>query len=105
MEAIIGRLDGKVALITGGASGLGKSTGELMAQEGATVILSDIQSVEGETVAQSITENGGNCIFRSHDTTIEQQWEDICSEIIDNYGHLDILLNGAGVGSLSLIHI
>jgi NAD(P)-dependent dehydrogenase (short-subunit alcohol dehydrogenase family) len=99
MEAIMGRLDGKVALITGGASGLGKSTGELMAQEGATVILSDIQRVEGETVAQSITENGGNCIFRSHDTTIEQQWKDICSEIIGNYGHLDILLNGAGVGS------
>ena len=86
----MGRLDGKVALITGGASGLGKSTGELMAQEGAHVILSDIQTVEGQKVAESINQGGGSCIFRSHDTTIESDWEDICSEILDDYGHLDI---------------
>ena len=95
----MGRLDGKVALITGGASGIGKSTGKLMAQEGAHVILSDIQTVEGKKVAESIKQEGGSCIFRSHDTTIESDWEDICSEILDDYGHLDILLNGAGVGS------
>ena len=95
----MGRLDGKVALITGGASGLGKSTGELMAQEGAHVILSDIQIVEGEKVAEAIKQAGGSCTFRPHDTTVESDWDDICSEILDNYGHLDILLNGAGVGS------
>ena len=60
VEIKMGRLDGKVALITGGASGLGKSTGELMAQEGAHVILSDIQIVEGEKVAEAIKQTGGS---------------------------------------------
>ena len=93
------RLDGKVALITGGASGLVKSTGELMAKEGAHVILSDIQTLEGEKVAQSITKEGGSCIFKTHDTTSEKDWKDLCNDIMNNYGRLDILLNGAGVGS------
>ncbi|MBH68381.1 MAG: 3-beta hydroxysteroid dehydrogenase [Rhodospirillaceae bacterium] len=95
----MGRLDGKVALLTGGASGLGKATGELMAIEGATVILTDIQDVEGQTVAEDISKSGGKCFFKSHDTTSEKAWNDICDEIIEEYGHLDILLNGAGVGS------
>ena len=93
------RLDGKVALVTGGASGLGKATGELMAAEGATVILSDLQTVAGEAVAASIRDTGGRCHFRYHDTTDEAQWEAICAGILQEHGHLDILLNGAGVGS------
>jgi 3(or 17)beta-hydroxysteroid dehydrogenase len=94
----MGRLDGKVALLTGGASGLGKATGDLMAAEGATVVLSDIQEVEGENVAAAIREAGGACSFKPHDTTVEAQWERICAEIMEEHGHLDILLNGAGIG-------
>jgi cyclopentanol dehydrogenase len=81
------RLDGKVALITDGASGLVKSTGELVAKEGAHVILSDTQTLEGEKVTKSITKEGGGCIFKTHNTTSEKDWEDLCDYIIDNYGH------------------
>ena len=95
----MGRLDGKVALLTGGSSGLGKATGELMAAEGATVVLSDLQVVEGEQVAAAISDAGGICEFKPHDTTAEDQWKRVCAEILEQYGHLDILLNGAGVGS------
>ncbi len=95
----MGRLDGKVALLTGGASGLGKATGELMAAEGATVVLSDLQTVAGETVAATIRDAGSACEFKHHDTTVEEHWDRICAEILNEYGHLDILLNGAGVGS------
>ena len=92
------RLKGKVALLTGGASGLGRATGELMAAEGATVVLTDIQEVEGEKVAADIAATGATCLFRAQDTTSEAGWEAICAEILDRFGHLDILLNGAGVG-------
>jgi len=98
----MGRLEGKVALLTGGASGLGKATGELMAKEGATVILSDIQEVTGLAAAKDITQSGGKCFFKIHDTTSEEEWEHICTEILDEHGHLDILLNGAGVGSSAI---
>ena len=95
----MGRLDGKVALLTGGASGLGKATAQLMAAEGATVVLTDIQNVEGEKVASAIQEDGGACTFKSQDTTDEKRWEAVCAEILEEHRHLDILLNGAGVGS------
>ena len=94
----MGRLDGKVALLTGGASGLGRATGELMAREGATVVLSDIQEVEGENAAEAIRAAGGACAFAPHDAASEADWERVCAAILEAHGHLDILLNGAGVG-------
>jgi NAD(P)-dependent dehydrogenase (short-subunit alcohol dehydrogenase family) len=94
----MGRLNGKVAIITGGASGLGKATGALMVAEGATVILTDIQEVEGAKVAAEIAATGGHCEFIAHDTTVESQWQAICSDVTERHGSLDILLNGAGVG-------
>ena len=94
----MGRLRDKVALITGGASGLGKATGQLMAKEGATVILTDLQEVEGMAVSKQIIDNGGKSSFMKQDTTSEEGWREICDYILERHGHLDILLNGAGVG-------
>ena len=94
----MGRLRDKVALITGGASGLGKATGQLMAKEGATVILTDLQEVEGTAVSKQIIDNGGKCSFMNQDTTSEEGWREICDNILERHGQLDILLNGAGVG-------
>ena len=94
----MGRLRDKVALITGGASGLGKATGQLMAKEGATVILTDLQEVEGTAVSKQIIDNGGKCSFMKQDTTSEEGWREICDYILERHNYLDILLNGAGVG-------
>ena len=94
----MGRLRDKVALITGGASGLGKATGQLMAKEGATVILTDLQEVEGTAVSKQIIDNGGKCSFMQQDTTSEEGWREICDYILERHNYLDILLNGAGVG-------
>ena len=94
----MGRLRDKVALITGGASGLGKATGQLMAKEGATVILTDLQEVEGTAVSKQIIDNGGECSFMKQDTTSEEGWREICDYILERHNYLDILLNGAGVG-------
>ena len=94
----MGRLRDKVALITGGASGLGKATGQLMAKEGATVILTDLQEVEGTAVSKQIIDNGGKGSFMKQDTTSEEGWREICDYILERHNYLDILLNGAGVG-------
>ena len=94
----MGRLRDKVALITGGASGLGKATGQLMAKEGATVILTDLQEVEGTAVSKQIIDNGGKCSFMKQDTTSEEGGREICDYILERHNYLDILLNGAGVG-------
>ena len=94
----MGRLRDKVALITGGASGLGKATGQLMAKEGATVILTDLQEVEGKAVSKQIIDNGGKGSFMKQDTTSEEGWREICDYILERHNYLDILLNGAGVG-------
>lgn len=92
------RLQDKVAILTGGASGLAKATGALMVAEGATVILTDIQEVEGANIAAEIAATGGKCEFIPHDTTDEAQWEAICADVVARHGSLDILLNSAGVG-------
>ena len=95
----MGRLDGKVALITGGASGLGKATGALMVAEGAVVVLTDLR---GDACGEAAEEIGGQCSFLELDTTAERQWESVCGTVLARHGRLDILLNGAGVGSAAV---
>ena len=92
----MGRVTGKVALVTGGASGLGRATAELLAAEGAEVYLTDIQDPAGEEVAAGINENGGSAHYRHHDATDEEAWSAIVDEIVEKSGHLDILFNNAG---------
>lgn len=97
-----GRVAGKIALITGAASGLGKASAERLAQEGATVILSDISTEAGRTVAKSITASGGEAIFLEHDTSSEEAWDSVTAEVVSRYGRLDVLFNNAGVGGLKI---
>ena len=89
-----GRLEGKVALVTGGASGIGAETARVFAREGAKVAVTDVDDTKGGTVAQKI----GAAAFYAHlDTRSEEEWQAVVKRAVDTYGRLDILVNAAGV--------
>ena len=90
----MGRLDGRVALITGGARGQGAEEGRLFAAEGAAVVLSDVRDEEGEAVARRI---GEGATFVHHDVTSEREWDDVVKNVLDRHGRLDVLINNAGI--------
>jgi NAD(P)-dependent dehydrogenase (short-subunit alcohol dehydrogenase family) len=94
-----GRVDGKVAIVTGGAAGIGRAAAELLAAEGASVVVTDIDTREGEIVVKGITANGGTAIFRKQNVVDEPLWNAIVSETVETYGKLDILVNNAGIAT------
>lgn len=93
-----GQVEGKVALVTGGASGIGEAIVELFAREGATVVATDIDELRGPELAERITKAGGKAIFLEQDVTSEERWIEIVAEISKRYGRLDILVSNAGIG-------
>ncbi len=94
-----GRLDGKVVLITGGASGIGAAHARLFAAEGAKVLIGDIQEAMGKQVAEGIglTNSGGQAAFTTLDVTSEQSWKDAVAKAVSLYGKLTTLVNNAGI--------
>ncbi len=93
----MGRLDGKVAIVTGAAKGIGASTSALLAAEGAAVVCSDIDVDAGEKIADAIQNNGGRATFVAHDVTDEAAWERVVAAALEAFGQLDILVNNAGI--------
>lgn len=93
----MGRVDGKVALITGAASGLGCADAEVLAREGATVVLTDVNVEAGEAAAESIRGAGGNATFVPLDVANEEQWQQVIEGIRSEHGRLDVLVNNAGL--------
>ncbi|MFQ5983137.1 MAG: SDR family NAD(P)-dependent oxidoreductase, partial [Woeseiaceae bacterium] len=93
----MGRVDGKVALITGAASGLGSADAAILAREGATVVLTDVNEDAGEAAAESIREAGGNATFMPLDVADEEQWQQVIASIRSEHGRLDVLVNNAGL--------
>ncbi|WP_332764254.1 SDR family NAD(P)-dependent oxidoreductase [Phenylobacterium sp.] len=93
-----GRVEGKVALITGGASGIGRGCAERLAEEGATVVVTDLQDEMGAEVVAVIVSGGGKADYLHHDVTGEQAWIDVIAAIKARHGRLDILVNNAGIG-------
>lgn len=91
------RLQGKVAIITGAASGMGESTARVFAREGARLLLTDVLDKEGEAVAASIKADGGEAIFLRHDVTQEADWQKMIATAVSRYGKLDIVVNNAGI--------
>ena len=91
------RLEGKVALISGGARGQGAVEARLFASEGAKVVIGDILDDLGGQVEAEIAEAGGDATYVHLDVTSESDWEDAVRTAVDNYGKLDILVNNAGI--------
>jgi 3alpha(or 20beta)-hydroxysteroid dehydrogenase len=91
----MGRLDGKVALITGGARGMGKSHVRHFAAEGARVVFGDVLDDKGAKVAAGLDER--SCRYIHHDVTSEAQWAAAVAAAVDTFGRLDVLVNNAGV--------
>jgi NAD(P)-dependent dehydrogenase (short-subunit alcohol dehydrogenase family) len=95
----MGRVTGKVGLVTGAAVGIGKATAELLAREGAKVVLSDVKEEEGEAAAEGIRTKGGEAIFLRQDVSLETDWQEAIGLVLKSFGHLDIVVNNAGVAN------
>ena len=92
-----GRVAGKVALVTGGASGLGAESARRLAREGAAVVLTDLAVEAGEAVARAIAEAGGRAAFLAQDVTDEGDWVRVVAGAVERFGKLDVLVNNAGI--------
>jgi len=92
------RLDGKVALISGGARGIGAATARLFAQEGARVVVGDVLEPEGRALEAELTGRGGQAAFVPLDVRGEADWERAVAAAVSRFGKLDILVNNAGIG-------
>lgn len=91
------RLEGKVALITGGARGMGASEAQLFLEEGAKVVITDILDEVGQETARRLSPDGSRCIFYRHDVTHEAEWESVVADAIGAFGQIDVLVNNAGI--------
>jgi NAD(P)-dependent dehydrogenase (short-subunit alcohol dehydrogenase family) len=97
------RLEGKVALVTGAASGIGRVTAERLAEEGAVVVVTDVQDEAGEQAAAAIRAGGGDALFLHLDVTDEAGWQAVVERVLSERDRLDLLVNNAGLGDLAPI--
>ena len=88
----MGGLDGRVAVITGGARGQGAVEGQLFVDEGATVVLTDVLDDEGERTAGEI-----GCEYLHHDVAAEAEWDAVVADVVSRHGRIDVLVNNAGI--------
>ncbi|MBS0271925.1 MAG: glucose 1-dehydrogenase [Proteobacteria bacterium] len=93
----MGKLAGKVALITGAAKGMGYTEALLFAQEGASVIATDRDTAAGEKVVQEIHQQGGKAFFLEHNVSEEEGWKNVIEKTLQAYGKIDILVNNGGI--------
>ena len=97
---IMGRVAGKVAIVTGAASGMGKADAELLAAQGAQVVVTDLNQVDGQAVADGL---GEGAIFLRLDVTDEDNWRSVIAATLETFGRLDILVNNAGMIALGTV--
>jgi NAD(P)-dependent dehydrogenase (short-subunit alcohol dehydrogenase family) len=94
----MGRLDGKVAVITGAASGMGKAASLLFSREGAHVVLADLNAPGGEATAAEASAAGQRCVFQRTDVSSEPDIEALVARALKEFGRLDVMFNNAGIG-------
>ncbi|WP_204121762.1 MULTISPECIES: SDR family NAD(P)-dependent oxidoreductase [Levilactobacillus] len=90
----MGKLDGKVAIITGAAQGMGAAHAKLFVSEGAKVVITDIKEAEGEALAKSL---GENTLFIKHNVASAADWDNVVAQTKAKFGRIDILVNNAGI--------
>jgi NAD(P)-dependent dehydrogenase (short-subunit alcohol dehydrogenase family) len=97
----MGRVEGKVAIVTGGALGIGKASSLLLAKEGAKVAVTDILDKEGQEVVKEIKNNGGMALFWHLDVSNEKEVQKVFADIHNKLGKIDVLVNNAGIAGVS----
>ena len=97
------RLAGKVALISGGARGMGAAEARLFAREGAQVVVADVLESEGKAVAAEVSAGGGQSVFARLDVTSEADWVQAIALAVSRFGKLNVLVNNAGIGGSSRV--
>ncbi|HSW38741.1 MAG TPA: glucose 1-dehydrogenase [Acidobacteriota bacterium] len=101
----MGRVDGKVVIVTGGAMGLGRAASILLGGEGAAVIVTDIVDDKGAATVAEILGRGGTAEYRHMDVTAEDDIRNVCAGVAERYGRIDALVNNAGIsGALKPTH-
>ena len=93
----MGRLERKIVIITGGGRGIGYTTAHLFSDEGAKLVINDLDEARGRKAADEINEKGGNAIFVHGDVSSWSLWERIVEETMKEYGRIDVLFNNAGI--------
>lgn len=91
------RVDGKVALISGAARGLGAQAAKIFTQNGGKVVITDLLEDQGHATVEEIKKAGGDAIFVRHDVTKEEDWQTAVKTGVDHFGGLDVLVNNAGI--------
>jgi NAD(P)-dependent dehydrogenase (short-subunit alcohol dehydrogenase family) len=94
------RVEGKTAIVTGGGSGLGEASSELLAAEGANVVVTDINHDSARQTADIIQQRGGNAIAVEHDVTEQDHWGEVVQQAVTTFGGVNILVNNAGISGV-----
>src|SRR5688572_25969760 len=102
-ESAMGQVTGKVAIVTGAASGIGAACAETLAREGAKVVLTDIDDRLANEVLARITAAGGDAIYLHQDVIDEARWPEVIAETERRYRKLDVLVANAGIGIMTPI--
>ena len=96
----MGQVDGKVAIVTGGASGIGTACAATLAREGAKIVITDLEEAAGRAVAEKIGGAGGEAIYLHQDVSVEEGWPAIIETAERRFGRLDVMVANAGIGIL-----
>ena len=94
------RLEGKIAIVTGGASGIGEATTRLFVSEGAKVVIADIDDEKGNALQAELNHDGEVARYRQFDVTQESRWIEVVGEVMDTWGRLDVVVNNAGMSGV-----